>query len=309
MLPLLEDRERRLDASVELASRKELPSLPALFVVLRRMSRAEASTLLPRLAAFGAPAERWLIEGLRSKKAFMRQGCALALGRLATPMAIDALVRLLFEEPTDIWSEIARAIGDIGGGALMPLAAGLREVKGDERDRAVHAFAHIAAHGAPTSRGAVEALATGRDALVANVARRALVLAPEVKTADEAVRTDRREQTLVRAFTRRFYDIAAGGDMTGDEIHELDWAELETVDELEMEPDIEPEAHEDDPRKGAGSDVEDATLTPGAKTSSITTPIIATVGPPPTPGSSVRRQTDPASLSSLPVSTLGRRPQ
>ena len=36
--------------------------------------------------------ERWLLEGLKSKKSFMRQGCALALGALKTPSAIDPIL-------------------------------------------------------------------------------------------------------------------------------------------------------------------------------------------------------------------------
>ncbi len=242
LVSLLEDRDQRLAAATALSARKEQPTLPALFTALRRMSRAEANALLPRLPGFGAAAERWIIDGLRSKKAFMRQGCALALGRLATPLAIDALVRLLFDEPTDIWTEIARAIGDIGAPAVMPLAARLREVHGDSRERIVHALAHIAARandgGGEENRAAVEALATGRDALVANAARRALVLAPEVRNAHLAVRSERREQTLVRAFTRRFYDAISGDAgatraANDADISELDSTEFETLDEDE----------------------------------------------------------------------------
>ena len=232
LLSLLEDRELRLDAAMALARRREVSTLAPLFAVLRRMSRAEASALLPYLVAFGVPAERWLIDGLRSKQSFLRQGSALALGRLGSPLAVDALVRLLFDEPTEIWTEVARAIGDLGAPAVSPLCARLREVEGDERERVVHALAHISARvgaGQPAARAAVEALATGRDALVANVARRALVLAPEVLNAHEQVRAPQREQTLVRAFTRRFYDILTGEKTVvtdDDEVSELDEDDL-----------------------------------------------------------------------------------
>ena len=231
LLGLLEDRDLRLEASMAIARRREVTTLAPLFALLRRMSRAEASALLPYLVAFGSPAERWLIDGLRSKQSFMRQGCALALGRLGTPLAIDVLVCLLFDEPTEIWTEVARAIGDLGAPAVMPLCARLRDVAGDDRERVVHALAHIAARvGAaqPAARAAVDALATGRDALVASVARRALVLAPEVLNAHEAVRAPQREQTLVRAFTRRFYDVFTGEKpaLGDDEVSELDEDDL-----------------------------------------------------------------------------------
>ncbi|MEO6954954.1 MAG: CpXC domain-containing protein [Polyangia bacterium] len=231
LLSLLEDRDLRLDAAMALARRRENSTLAPLFALLRRMSRAEASALLPFLVAFGGPAERWLVDGLRSKQSFMRQGCSLALGRLGSPLAIDALVRLLFDEPTEIWTEVARAIGDLGAPAVVPLCARMREVEGDERERIVHALAHISARvgaGQPAARSAVEALATGRDALVANVARRALVLAPEILNAHEQVRAPQREQTLVRAFTRRFYDILTGEKpaVDDDDISELDEEDL-----------------------------------------------------------------------------------
>jgi hypothetical protein len=233
------------------------------------MSRLEANSLLPRLALFGSGAERWLIDGLRSKKAFMRQGCALALARLGSPLAIDALVRLLFAEPTEIWTEIARALGDVGAPAVMPLAARLREVEGDERDRIVQALAHVAARAtdeAPANREAVEALASGRDALVANVARRALVLAPEVRTAHQAVRNERREQTLVRAFTRRFYDnLEVRGPSDELEPEELSSDELEALDEellesASLEDDlIEEEDDDDEPQRAAAASLDGET--------------------------------------------------
>jgi hypothetical protein len=236
LIAMLEDRERRLPAALTMASRKEPGTLPPLFAVMRRMSRVEANALLPRLAAFGSPAEKWLIDGLRSKKAFMRQGSALALGRLGTPLAVDALVRLLVEEPTEIWSEVARALGDIGTSAVMPLAARLREVDEDNRERIVQALAHVASRssegGPAQNRQAIETLATGRDALVANAAKRALQLAPDVRSAHEAVRLERREQTLVRAFTRRFYDSLDHAD-SGEFI--LDPQDIEELDEMSLE--------------------------------------------------------------------------
>ena len=66
-----------------LCERRETPTLPAIFAAIRRMQRNEANVVLPSVTRFGAAAERWLLDGLKSKKSFMRQGCALALGQLA----------------------------------------------------------------------------------------------------------------------------------------------------------------------------------------------------------------------------------
>ncbi|HEY7953684.1 MAG TPA: CpXC domain-containing protein [Polyangia bacterium] len=235
---LLERRELRREAAVILCERHETPTLPALFSVVRRMPRGEANLVLPAVTAFGAAAEKWLIDGLRSKKAFMRQGCALALGVLKTPLGVDALVRLLLFEPTEIWSEVARAIGDVGAQAVMPLAARLREADGERQGRIVQALAHIAAHGL---KAPIEALAAGRDALVASAAARALTLSAEIKLAHEVVRHGQgpggspAEQTVVRGFSRRFYEALDGGsgaiELDARELEELKEGELEEIDE------------------------------------------------------------------------------
>src|SRR6185503_5212975 len=135
LVALLERRELRREAAVILCERHETPTLPAIFSVIRRMPRGETNLVLPAVTSFGAAAEKWLIDGLRSKKAFMRQGCALGLGVLKTPLGVDALVRLLLFEPTEIWSEVARAIGDVGAQAVMPLAARLHEADAKRQGR------------------------------------------------------------------------------------------------------------------------------------------------------------------------------
>src|SRR5581483_10506496 len=215
---LLERRELRREAALILCERHETPTLPTLFSAIRRMPRGECNVVLPAVTSFGVAAEKWLIEGLKSRRSFMRQGCALGLGALKSPLAVDALVRLLLFEPTEIWPEIARALGDVGAQAVMPLAARLREVDAERRERIIEALAHLAARGV---KSPVEMLASGRDALVAQAAQRAVALSVEVRAADEAVRKGNpAEQTVVRGFSRRFYD-ALGGSI------ELDPSDLE----------------------------------------------------------------------------------
>jgi hypothetical protein len=233
---LLEQKELRRDAAVILCERRETPTLAAVFGVIRKMTRHEANVVLPAVTRFGGASERWLLEGLKSKKSFMRQGCALALGALRTPRAIDALCKLLVIEPTEIWSEVGRALGDVGAAAVAPLAASVREVDLDERDRIVEALAHAAARGGTAARQAVETLAGGRDTLVATTAQRALARVAEVRAADTELRRSQQEGTVVRGFSRRFYDVmsgASGGD-TG--TVELSADELEEVDDDDDDP-------------------------------------------------------------------------
>jgi hypothetical protein len=166
---LLERKELRREAALVLCERREAQTLGAVFSAIRRMPRGEANIVLPAATAFGPAAERWFVEGLRSKKSFMRQGCALALGTLKTPLGIDALVALLVGEPTEIWPEVARALGDVGAPAVMPLAAKLREarevareVDDEQRERLIQALAQVGARGVVQP---IELLASGRAAV------------------------------------------------------------------------------------------------------------------------------------------------
>jgi nucleoside-diphosphate-sugar epimerase len=117
-------------------------------------------------------------------------------------------------EPTDVWREVARAIGEVGGGAVMSLAARLRDnprepVSAEKRERVAWALAHIAARGAEAT---VESLAAGRDAVVAAAARRAVELANTAALNDAEVKAGDapRDQTVNRAFSRRFFEAMRG---------------------------------------------------------------------------------------------------
>jgi hypothetical protein len=249
LVTLLERKELRREAAIILCERRETPTLPVLFGAIRRMPRGEANVVLPAVTLIGPAAEKWLTEGLKSKKSFMRQGCALALGVLRTPLGVDALVRLLLFEPTEIWTEVARSLGDVGAQAVMPLAARLREVDPERRDRIVLALAHVGARGPGNARAPIEMLAAGRDALVAQAAARAISMLPEVKTEDETLRRGRQaEQTVVRGFSRRFYEALEGGtgraSISG--AIELNPEELEELDEdSDLDLDEEPRTKTD----------------------------------------------------------------
>jgi hypothetical protein len=159
----------------------------------------------------------------------------LAVVSLRTPAAVVALVMLLVTEPTEIWSEVARAVGDIGQPAVAPMSVMVREVDLDERDRVIEALAHVAGRGGPGAHKAVEALAAGRDALVAAAAQQALVRVPAVRTADVELRRSQQEGTVVRGFSRRFYDVLGGasGDSGPVELSPADLEEIADIDEEE----------------------------------------------------------------------------
>jgi hypothetical protein len=237
LVALLERKELRREAALILCERHDPGTLEAVFGAVRRMARAEANVVIPAITAYGPVAERWLIAGLASKKSFLRQGCALALGALKTPHGIEALVELLVDEPTEIWSEVARALGDAGPMTVIPLASAMRAADADRRDRIIHAMAHVAARPESQSRSPVEMLAESRDALVAAAAQKALDKVDEVRRDHQVVKraSGNAEVTVVRGFSRRFYD-ALGGDI------ELSANDLEEVSDEEDDAPILDEA-------------------------------------------------------------------
>jgi hypothetical protein len=262
LVSLLEQKDLRREAAIILCERRETPTLGALFNAIRRMARHEANRVLPLVPQFGHSTEKWLIEGLKSKKSFMRQGCALALGVLGTPMAVDALVKMLVTEPTEIWTEVARALGDIGPATAIPLSAMLREVDAEERERVVEALAHVAGRGGPTGRGAVDQLAASRDALVAGASQRALGRVAEIRSGDIDLRRGKGEQTVVSGFSRRFYEVL-GGETSGPV--ELSPDDVEEID-AEADEDHE-DATDSHPVAAAAAPVDGESTHPTPKTS------------------------------------------
>ena len=251
LVNLLEQKDLRREAALILCERAESSTLDRLFSVVRKLPRAEANLILPSLTAFGAAAERWLLEGLKSKKSYIRQGSALSLGVLATPNAMDGLVELLVSEPTEIWSEVARAIGDLGSSVVPRLGARLREVDSERRTRVIQALAHVAARDADGT-SAVAKLTKVRDPVVAAAGERALSMKTEVSALDAAVRADggsaqpSAEHTVVRGFSRRFYEALRGGagaiELDADDLEELDLdaSEAEEVDDAADSPLADP---------------------------------------------------------------------
>ena len=99
---LLTEKTRRMAAAIELCRRGEAAAAPAVFDALAGMSRAEAGRVLASVVGFGHAAEPQLLAQLRSRKGYLRQGAALALGVLKTEAGVEAICDVLFDEPTEI---------------------------------------------------------------------------------------------------------------------------------------------------------------------------------------------------------------
>jgi hypothetical protein len=202
------DAAARLAAALALCERPEPRAATAVIGAAGEMGRADAVRVLGLAVKLGDAALAPLLEGLGSSRAYVRHGAALALAVLRAPAGIQAVIELLLTEPTEIWREIARAIGRIGAAALPPLASELGRL-GPSAERAiVHraevALAHVAVRG---GRGAVAAMAGGHS-VVAPVAQRALrrCAAAARPDAPPAGLGSEPDVSVNRTFSRRFFE-------------------------------------------------------------------------------------------------------
>ncbi|MFH2006600.1 MAG: hypothetical protein ABI333_08450 [bacterium] len=246
---MLNHESMRLDAGLELTRRGELKAVPELFITLEQMSRREVIRLFPHLVGLGEDVEQSLLESLRSGSTLIRQGSALALGALRCERAVDALLDLLLDEPTEIWREVAQALGDLGGSALMSLAARVRHADAEQRERLAVAVAAILLEGA--HREKVVDLTASRDEGAAQVARRALEIESERRLEEDEADGELPSRELTTLFfSRRFFDALAnderelGEDDILDEEDIVDERDVMTEEPLPadaVDPAVEPE--------------------------------------------------------------------
>jgi hypothetical protein len=168
---------------------------------------------------------------------------------LRTDEGTHAVIELLINEPTEIWREIARAVGQIGPAALMPLAAHVgRNGNGlppQTIERVAWAMAHIGVRG---GHAALEQMAAGQS-VVAPIAAQALVLHSTAARDEVRVRPggEGKDVTVNRAFSRRFFEAleADRPEVAQEALHEIDGEVLDDADLL-VEDDDEAELDESD---------------------------------------------------------------
>ena len=213
----LDDKAKRLAAALELCDRAEAAFAGPVIEAATRMSRAEAVRVLGMSVKFGEAAKLPLMAGLASSKGFLRHGCALALAMLRTEDGTQAVIDLLMSEPTEIWREVARAIGQVGPVALLPLASTYGRLGENATptlaERVAWAMAHVAVRG---GKAAVETMAGGQS-IVAPVAKQALTFHASAANDQVRVRPGAngshagRDVTVNRAFSRRFFEALEAG--------------------------------------------------------------------------------------------------
>ncbi len=243
LLVELDDRSLRVSAAIALCDRGDAKAAAHVVAAVAKMSRAEAVRVLGMSVKFGPAAMKPLMEGLGSSKGFLRHGCALALALLRTEEGTQAVIELLLNEPTEIWREVARAIGQVGPTGLMPLASQFgrlgERATPQHAERVAWAMAHIAVRG---GKMAVETMAGGAS-VVAPVARHALELHASAARDQTSVRPNAngsaagRDVTVNRAFSRRFFEALEQGlpDAAAQGLEDLDASSpMELLDEADL---------------------------------------------------------------------------
>ncbi|MBW2731840.1 MAG: hypothetical protein JRH20_05560 [Deltaproteobacteria bacterium] len=228
LLVLLGDRGGRRDAALELCERGDPELVRPIYDALQSMTRDEVARVMPAMLSFGGATVDLLVRGLEHRKSFIRQGCALGLGSLGAISTTRDLVGSLLKEPTRIWMEVARAIGDLGASAIPMVRGGLAAADGEGRERIAWALAHIALH-TEGERLLRAALDEEEPPACAKVLARSLQLVELVRRNDAGVRGKRPlgDQTIVRRFSRSFFD-AVGSSVA-----------LSEADILEQEEELE----------------------------------------------------------------------
>ncbi len=240
LIALLDDKIQRVSAATELCDRGDPRAAVAVVAAVKKMSRAEAVRILGKSVKFGPAAAKPLIEGLQSSKAFLRHGCALALALLRSEEGTHAVIELLMAEPTEIWREVARAIGQIGPTALMPLAAHVGRL-GDSvtpaaQERVAWAMAHVGVRG---GKSALDQMAAGQS-VMAPIAKKALELHANAARDEVRVRPGPqagKDVTVNRAFSRRFFEALEVDrpDVAQAALNDLDASvPLEMLDESDL---------------------------------------------------------------------------
>ena len=208
LVVLLDHPTVRRHAALELCRRSEPELLDSLMKAVRKMPRADVVRVVPRIVEFGEAAGDVLIDGLTAKKTFVRQAAAIALGHLKLRRAVVPLLHLLANEPSEVWREVARVLGEFGTGAFRALSRGVKDPKGDA-ERFTLALAHLANNGCQKQ---VEQLAADRDGRTADAARLALTLRERAGRDAAEVRGKQplSGDDAIKAFSHRFYAELAG---------------------------------------------------------------------------------------------------
>jgi hypothetical protein len=206
-----DSRARKLAAALALCDHSDPRAARPVIAAALQMSRGEAVRVLARAVKLGPPTHRALIEGLSSSKAYLRHGCALALALGRSDEATQAVIGLLLSEPTDLWHDIARAIGEIGTPALVWLVRDVGRGGPEAEERIAWAMAHVGARGGEPALSAMAAA----ESIVSPIASRALdllgMMIRDRGAAPGAAGSGEHELSVNHAFSQQFFEALQPG--------------------------------------------------------------------------------------------------
>lgn len=212
-------KQRVARAITTLGGSKPADALP----LLVELDDDDLLAVLPPLAEVSGRLVPELLVWFQSPRRPLRQAAAIVLGLARDRRAIDPLAALLGSEPTPVWVDVARALGNFGPRVVGPLCALLRgaapEAKEGLGQRVARTFAELVVSDgdAPGGAGrlAVENLLEVADPTVSSAARRALATLADVR--GEARGTggaaDDRE---IRRFSTRAYEAITTPELDAD---------------------------------------------------------------------------------------------
>lgn len=202
LVAALEDPAYRAEASLELCRRRATEAAVALVERLAEQPRERVAELAAHLLWLERAVEAPLLAALGSTRPHIRQLAALTLGSLGGDDVAAALVELLLIEPSELWREVARAIGQVGPGALPHLAQSVSRRGASPRaeERAAWAMAQL---GANDGSRAIAQIASGHS-IMAPIAAKALALVePAIRDQRTLMAVPGKED--LRELSRRFF--------------------------------------------------------------------------------------------------------
>ena len=203
-------RARKLAAALALCDHSDPRAARPVMAAALQMSRGEAVRVLARAVKLGPPAHPALIEGLASSKAYLRHGCALALALGRSDEATQAVIGLLLSEPTDLWHDIACAIGEIGTPALVWLVRDVGRGGPEAAERIAWAMAHVGARGGEPALSAMAAA----ESIVSPIASKALEVLDAIsgdRGAEPGAAGPERDLSVNHAFSQQFFEALQPG--------------------------------------------------------------------------------------------------
>jgi len=219
---LLRDPGQRLRAATDILQGRAHGDVDLVLEALEDFDTDELLAIMPDLSDLGPRAVPGLLAKLASDRREVRQAAVILLGLSMEPRALEHLADHLVREPTTVWVDVARSVGNFGASGIRALCQILRREAASPReslaiDRIARALAeialsdqHIRSGGDAEASGAaaVEALADATDPRVSTAARRALASLKDVKTSGAQIRGEipLAEVTEVRGFARRAYE-------------------------------------------------------------------------------------------------------